>query len=90
MFKSNIKEEQQNITWKSYIYAVPRGVMSFGMRASTNSLATSDNLDFWGKVVDATLKLCTEQDKPNNRTTPNPGAHPEQLPQDVGQVRVET
>ena len=30
-------------TWKSYIYGVPRGVMSFAMRSSTNVLATADN-----------------------------------------------
>jgi hypothetical protein len=53
---------------KSYIYAVPRGVMSFAMRASTNSLATPDNLARWGKVVDASCKLCLEPDKPNTRT----------------------
>ena len=56
------------MTWKSYIFAVPRGVMSFAMRASTNSLATPDNLARWGKVVDATCKLCSAT-QPNTRTT---------------------
>ena len=45
-------EEEADITWKSLIYAVPRGVMSWAIRACTNSLATPDNLARWGKVVD--------------------------------------
>ena len=43
--------------------------MSFTMRASTNSLATPDNLARWGKVVDTTCKLCSVPDQPNSRTT---------------------
>ena len=46
-FLNLIKTEQLDVTWKSYIFAVPRGVMSFAMRASTNSLATPDNLARW-------------------------------------------
>jgi hypothetical protein len=64
-----LQEEQKDVTWKSYIYAVPRGVMSFAMRASTNSLATPDNLARWGKVVDATCRQCNVPDQPNTRTT---------------------
>ena len=64
-----LHDEQQDITWKSYIYAVPRGVMSFAMRASTNSLATPDNLARWGKVVDPTCKMCSVQGDPSSRTT---------------------
>ena len=51
-FLKLLQEKEQNITWKSYIYAVPRCVMTFAMRASANSLANSDNLARWGKVVD--------------------------------------
>ena len=64
-----LQEEQKDVSWKSYIYAVPRGVMSFAMRASTNSLATPDNLARWGKVVDATCRQCSVPDQPNTRTT---------------------
>ena len=63
-----LQEEEQDATWKSYIYAVPRGVMSFAMRASTNSLATPDNLARWGKVIDASCKLCCDFGQPNART----------------------
>ena len=50
-------EEEADITWKSLIYAVPRGVMSWAIRACTNSLATPDNLARWVKVVDSTCKM---------------------------------
>ena len=43
--------------------------MAFAMRASTNSLATPDNLARWGKVVDTSCKLCQEQNKPNTTAT---------------------
>jgi hypothetical protein len=39
-----LSEENLDVIWKSYIYSVPKGVMSFAMRASTNILATADNL----------------------------------------------
>ena len=66
-FLQLLKQEEQDITWKSYIYAVPRGVMSFAMRASTNSLATPDNLARWGKVVDSSCKLCRVEGQPNTK-----------------------
>ena len=43
--------------------------MSFAIRASTNSLATPDNLARWGKVVDSLCKLCVNTDQPNSKTT---------------------
>jgi hypothetical protein len=43
--------------------------MSFAMRASTNALATPDNLARWGKVVDATCKLCYVPGQPTTRST---------------------
>jgi hypothetical protein len=44
-----LNEEEEDVTWKSIIHSVPRGVMSFACRAATNSLATNDNLKRWGK-----------------------------------------
>ena len=35
-FLALLNEEKIDITWKSYIYAVPKGVMAFAMRSSTN------------------------------------------------------
>ena len=44
-----LNEEDEDITWKSIIYSVPRGVLSFACRSKTNSLAINDNLLRWGK-----------------------------------------
>ena len=41
-------EENENITWKSIINNIPRGVLSFAMKASVNGLNTPDNLKRWG------------------------------------------
>ena len=41
--------------------------MSFAMKATTNSLATPDNLARWGKVVDSSCKLCSS-DQLNGKT----------------------
>ena len=43
--------------------------MSFAMRASTNALATPDNLARWGKVVDTSCQLCSNDEQPQRRTT---------------------
>ena len=43
-FLQLLNEEEEDVTWKSIIYGVPRGVLSFACRAATNSLATPDNL----------------------------------------------
>ena len=52
-----LAQEEADISWKSLIYAVPRGVMSWALRACTNSLATPDNLARWGKIVDPTCTM---------------------------------
>ena len=46
-FVQLLNQEEADISWKSIIYGVPRGVMSFACRAATNSLATNDNLVRW-------------------------------------------
>ena len=46
----------------SVIYGVPRGVMQFAMRSSTNTLATPDNLKRWKKTASDSCKMCA---KPN-------------------------
>ena len=55
-----MNEEEEDITWKSIIYAVPRGVLSFACRAATNSLATPDNLLRWGKKTTSRCHLCPQ------------------------------
>ena len=41
--------ENGDLTWRSIIYSLPRGVLSFITRAAINCLPTADNLRRWGK-----------------------------------------
>ena len=41
-------KEQENVSWKSIINNIPKGVLSFALRASVNGLPTPDNLKRWG------------------------------------------
>ena len=53
-----LAEEEAHITWQSFKYSLPKGVLGWAARAATNSLATPDNLFRWGKRVDPSCKLC--------------------------------
>ena len=57
-FASLLIEEKQCVTWQSIARKVPRNVMSFAARLSTNSLASLDNLRRWGKRKMGTCPLC--------------------------------
>ena len=61
--------EQSNVTWKSYLYGVPKGVMEFAMRSSTNILATPDNLKRWNKTRSDYCKMCTKPNSPPHKAT---------------------
>ena len=50
-------EEEKDVAWKATIYQVPRGVMAWAVRASTNTLATPDNLARWGRPVETKCNL---------------------------------
>ena len=41
-------EEESNITWKSICHNIPKGVLSFALKASVNGLNTPHNLKRWG------------------------------------------
>ena len=43
-FAKLLIEEKQNITWKSIINNIPRGVLSFALNSTTNTHPTTDNL----------------------------------------------
>ena len=58
-FTGLIIEEEQSVTWQSIARKVPRNVMSFATRLSTNSLASPDNLVRWGKRKMGTCPLCS-------------------------------
>ena len=47
-----------DLTWRSLIYNLPRGVLSFAVRASIDFLPTFSNLRTWGKRTTDKCKLC--------------------------------
>ena len=53
-----LEEEQECVTWKSIAHNVPKGILSFALKASTNTLNTPDNLKRWGKIKLANCALC--------------------------------
>ena len=53
-----IMEEGGCITWRSYLYDIPRGVMKFAINAGLNTLSSMDNLKRWGKRVSDRCPFC--------------------------------
>ena len=57
-FAKLLEEEKESVTWQSIAQKVPRNVMAFAARLSTNSLASPDNLKRWGKRKMGICPLC--------------------------------
>ena len=57
-----IEAENADLTWKSIIYDLPRGVLSFAVRASIDFLPTFSNLKTWGKRSQTKCKFCGNQE----------------------------
>ena len=57
-YLSLIIEEGNCISWKSYLWDVPQGVLKFALNAGLNTLPTSDNLKRWGKRVSDRCQFC--------------------------------
>ena len=57
-YLSLIVEEGNCISWKSYLWDVPQGVLKFALNAGLNTLPTSDNLKRWGKRVSDRCQFC--------------------------------
>ena len=53
-----VMEENGCITWKSYLWDVPQGVLKFAINAGINTLPTLDNLKRWGKRVNDRCPFC--------------------------------
>ena len=53
-----IMEERGCVTWRSYLWDVPQGVLKFAMNAGINTLPTFDNLKRWGKRVNDRCPFC--------------------------------
>ena len=60
-FTNLLIEEKENVTWKSIINNIPRGVLSFALNSATNTLPTPDNLRRWGKRMVSVCPLCSNQ-----------------------------
>ena len=68
-FLTLLNEENSDVTWRSYIFGVPRGVMSFAMRSSTNILATPDDLKLWKKTRSDNCVMCKEENRVPSKCT---------------------
>ena len=44
-------EEKSCLTWRSYLWDIPQGVLKFAINAGINTLPSADNLKRWGKRV---------------------------------------
>ena len=53
-----IMEEGGCVTWRSYLWDIPRGILKFAMNAGLNTLPTLDNLKRWGKRVCDRCPFC--------------------------------
>ena len=53
-----LEEQECNVDWQSMIHCLPRGVLAFAARATSNSLPSPDNLARWKKVVSPRCPLC--------------------------------
>ena len=51
-------EEGDSISWKSYMWDVPQGVLKFALNAGLNTLPSLDNLRRWGKRVNDRCPFC--------------------------------
>ena len=48
-FANLLIEDKESVTWQSVMRQMPRHVLAFAARLSTNSLNSPDNLARWGK-----------------------------------------
>ena len=53
-----IMEEGNCITWKSFMWDIPQGVLKFAINAGINTLPTFDNLKRWGKRTNSRCPFC--------------------------------
>ena len=53
-----IMEEGNCITWKSFMWDIPQGVLKFAINAGINTLPTLDNLKRWGKRTNNRCPFC--------------------------------
>ena len=59
-FLSLMIEEEENVTWKSFLWGLPKGVAKFALNASLNTLPSGDNLRRWGKRTSDACHICRD------------------------------
>ena len=57
-FARLLEEQESNVDWQALIYSLPRGLLGFAARLTSNSLPSPDNLARWQKLVCPTCPLC--------------------------------
>ena len=57
-FLEIIAIEETDLSWKSLIYNLPRGILQFAVNAAIDTLATNANLKRWGKRTNAKCDHC--------------------------------
>ena len=53
-----LMEKGSCITWRSYLWDIPRGVLKSAINAGLNTLPSLDNLKRWGKRVSDRCSFC--------------------------------
>jgi hypothetical protein len=53
-----LQAESEGLTWKSYMWKLPYGVLQFALNASIDKLPTLTNLKRWGKRASVNCHLC--------------------------------
>jgi hypothetical protein len=53
-----LQAENESITWKSYTWDLPHGVLKFAVNSSMDTLPTFTNLRRWGKHASVNCQLC--------------------------------
>ena len=53
-----LQEMEMDATWKSYLYALPKGTMKFILNSTIDTLPTKTNLKLWGLSGSDKCKLC--------------------------------
>ena len=62
-FLGLLQEEDSNVCWKSYLWAVPRGIVKFAVNSGLNTLPSADNLRRWGKRTSDICGICNQNSK---------------------------
>ena len=52
------EQSEGDLSWKSYMFNLPKGLLSFATRAAIDVLPSGDNLNIWGKSDKSSCDLC--------------------------------